>query len=131
MRKPTLAQAILMLIVAIIITITFASCSKEYVDTRKGVDYNTFEYTVTEGETLWTIAEEYCPEDMDIRKYIYEVEKLNDITAELSIGQTIILLTTEQAIVDMYDIVDIQENDGKYTITLSDGNYYEWAKGEN
>jgi uncharacterized protein YpuA (DUF1002 family) len=126
MKKPTLAQAILMLIVAIIITIAFVSCHKE------DVEWNTFEYTVSQGETLWEIAKEYCPEDMDCREYIYEVKELNNMTtSDLYIGQTITLLTTEKDLIDMYDVVDIEENGDKYTITLNDGNYYEWAKGEN
>lgn len=124
MKKPTLAQAILMLIVAILITTTTVSCSK------KEYDWNTFSYTVASGETLWTIAENYCPEDMDIRRYIYEVKQVNGINGSVSAGQTITLLTTEECVVDMYDIVDIEENDGWYTITLSDGNYYEWSKGD-
>lgn len=93
-------------------------------------EWNEFTYLVEPGETLWEIAEEYCPENMDICEYLYEIEQLNDITSELSIGQEITLLTTEECLIDMYDIADIQENDGWYTITLADGNYYEWSKGE-
>jgi hypothetical protein len=91
MKKPTLAQAILMLIIAIIVTVAFVSCHKE------DVEWNTFEYTVSPGETMWEIAEEYCPEGMDKREYIYKVEKINNINAgDLSVGQTVTLLTTER-----------------------------------
>lgn len=34
---------------------------------------------VREGETLWWIAAEYCPADMDVRDYLTEIKKLNDI----------------------------------------------------
>lgn len=93
-------------------------------------DWNEFSYTVSQGETLWTIAEEYCPEDMDKRDYIDEIKKLNNIGDTVYEWQELTLLTTEKCIIDMYDVVDIQENDGWVTITLSDGNYYEWYKGE-
>lgn len=125
MKKPTLAQAILMLVVALIVTVSFASWHK------KDVEWNTFTYVISDGETLWTIAEEYCPEDMDYCEYIYKVKKLNKMEkSNIAAGQTITLLTTEEDLIDMYDVVDIQENDGWYTITLADGNYYEWSKGE-
>ena len=114
---------VLTLIAATLICVACGKHETEY-------DCNTITYTVSPGETLWEIAEKYCPEDMDIREYIYEIEKLNDITGKLSVCQTITLLTTEVDLVDMYDVVDIQENDGWYTITLSDGNYYEWSKGD-
>ncbi len=62
-------------------------------------DWNEFSYTVSQGETLWEIAEEYCPEDMDCREYIYEVKELNNMkTSDLAVGQTITLLTTEKEI---------------------------------
>lgn len=93
MKKTTLAQAILILIIAIIVTIVSFSCHKE------NVEWNTFEYTVSQGETLWEIADEYCPEDMDCYEYIYEVKKLNNMhTSDLYDGQTITLLTTEKGI---------------------------------
>lgn len=62
-------------------------------------DWNEFSYTVSQGETLWEIADEYCPEDMDCREYIYEVKELNNMkTSDLAVGQTITLLTTEKEI---------------------------------
>lgn len=42
-------------------------------------DYNTTDIYVGSGETLWTIAEEYVTDDIDIRDYIYEVQKLNNM----------------------------------------------------
>lgn len=35
--------------------------------------------TVTNGQTLWSLAEEFAPEDRDIREWIYEVQQLNDL----------------------------------------------------
>jgi len=48
------------------------------------------DYQVRSGQTLWSIAKEYTPNNKDIRQTIYEIKKLND--QDLSIiypGQTI------------------------------------------
>lgn len=51
------------------------------------------EYYVEPGDTLWGIARQYCPDDMDIREYIYEVEEYNNMpTSGLRAGQTIDVL---------------------------------------
>lgn len=114
-----------LLILALAITGLTCACRKpEY-------DWNEFSYTVSSGETLWEIADKYCPEDMDKRDYIEEIRELNNMdTYTLDAWQELTLLTTEKCTIDMYDVVEIQENDGIFTITLSDGNYYEWYKGE-
>lgn len=47
-------------------------------------------YTITPGETLWSIAKEYTPYNKDIRQTIYEIEKLNNLdNATIYAGQTI------------------------------------------
>lgn len=37
-------------------------------------------YTVCKGDTLWTIAKEFNRNHKDIRQYIYEIKKLNNMT---------------------------------------------------
>ena len=45
---------------------------------------------VVYGDTLWTIAQTYMPEDMDIRESVFRLCKLNDIRADqLYAGMTI------------------------------------------
>ena len=45
---------------------------------------------VVYGDTLWTIAQTYMPEDMDIRESVFQLCKLNDIQADqLYAGMTI------------------------------------------
>lgn len=34
-------------------------------------------YTIHSGDTLWSIAEDYAPADMDLREYIYVLEQNN------------------------------------------------------
>lgn len=45
---------------------------------------------ILSGDTLWSIAETYMPDHMDIRAAVYELCNLNDISAsELYTGMTI------------------------------------------
>lgn len=39
----------------------------------------TFSYVVSENQTLWDIASEYKPDGMDIREYIFELRKVNNL----------------------------------------------------
>ena len=36
-------------------------------------------YIVKSGDTLWEIADEFCPEGVDKREWIYEVQTINNI----------------------------------------------------
>ena len=61
----------ILLIVVVVIAIRLSN--KE----EKG--YELTNYIVRTGDTLWSIAEKYAPDDMDIREYIYFMEEDNSI----------------------------------------------------
>lgn len=44
---------------------------------------------VRSGDTLWGIADMYCPEYMDKREYIRAIELDNDCTANIRVGDVI------------------------------------------
>lgn len=45
---------------------------------------------VQSGDTLWQLARTYGPTDKDVRETIYQICKINDVTAEnLQVGQYI------------------------------------------
>lgn len=47
---------------------------------------------VESGDTLWNIACEYGPDDMDVRKVVHDICDVNDISAdELTAGSKIIV----------------------------------------
>lgn len=47
-------------------------------------------YTISQNETLWSIAKQFTPDNKDIRQTIYEIEKLNNLdNATIYAGQTI------------------------------------------
>lgn len=55
-------------------------------------DYIEEEYTVQNGDTLWSIAEEYADDNTNLQEYIYKIKKVNNITSNLEVGQTIKIL---------------------------------------
>lgn len=50
-------------------------------------------YTISKGETLWSIARRYKPEHMPYEQYLYELKKTNnEDISKLYPGQTITIL---------------------------------------
>ena len=48
--------------------------------------------TVQPGDTLWSIAEKHMDDSKDIRKFIYEIKKLNNVSADtLTAGQKLMI----------------------------------------
>ena len=75
------------LLVALILAGAVASGFAMHVTTP--IQYR-YDYTVKSGDTLWNIASEACPEDMDVREYIHEISKMNGIEdGSIRPGQTI------------------------------------------
>ena len=65
----------MLLIVVVIIAIRLSN--------KEDKGYELTNYIVRAGDTLWSIAETYAPEDMDIREYIYFIEEDNELTNKL------------------------------------------------
>lgn len=54
------------------------------------IQYQTEEYVVSAGETLWSIACENKKDNQDVREYVYQLRQLNDIDNCIIVpGQTI------------------------------------------
>ena len=62
------------IIVFLLITLFSTSIAKT------NIEEETISYIVCKGDTLWTIAKEYKADDKDIRQYIYEIKKINNMT---------------------------------------------------
>ena len=85
--KRMLALFCIAIVVAIALTaiITSSLMSRPYL---VQVDEET--YFVEEGDTLWSYADDHCPEDMDIRKYIQIIVDYNDKdSANIEVGEII------------------------------------------
>lgn len=61
-------------------------------NTNADMEHNPILVTVRCGDTLWSIAEDYCPEGEDIRSFIYEIKKENSLkNSALDIGQQLLI----------------------------------------
>lgn len=75
----SMAILIFLLVALFNISIAKSNSEAEYID-----------YTVTKGETLWSIAKEYTPDNKDIRETIYEIKQINNMqTSNIYENQTI------------------------------------------
>lgn len=52
-------------------------------------------YVVQPNDTLWEIADEYCPKNMDKREYIFNLKKANAIDGYIQPGDHIEILVEE------------------------------------
>ena len=68
MRKGLIA---LFVIIVVIIAIRLSNKEEQ--------EYELTNYIVRSGDTLWSIAEKYAPEEMDIREYIYFIQEDNEL----------------------------------------------------
>ena len=71
----TLVITLLALIVFTIMNLQGAYSSAYTIETE--------DYWVKQGETLWSIAQEYSPDGYDIRKMIYEIKEINEMETSM------------------------------------------------
>lgn len=81
---------IAIIIFLIIILINEIANKPKYTETYKTI-------YISEDETLWSIAEEYKKPNQDIREYIYEIKKLNNMeSAAIYEGQELTIIIYEE-----------------------------------
>lgn len=78
-------KKLILIALALVLAVAFISCGTKH-------EWVEETYIVQSGDTLWNICDDYCPKEMDIRKYIYIVQKANGISADIYAGQAITLL---------------------------------------
>ncbi len=82
----------LFLTVAILVMISVTGTIFGANDAESLTKPNYSEITVQSGDTLWNLAEEFGPDGKDIREIVYEICRLNDISADgIYPGQTILI----------------------------------------
>ena len=87
MRIKNKSKFIRSISILVILLLALFNTSNAKIDNREA---ETIEYTITSGETLWSIAKKYTPNNKDIRQTIYEIEELNNLdNATIYAGQTI------------------------------------------
>ena len=82
-------------LVALFVVLSFTFLSFLNISSARSAKQETYlTVEVMPGDTLWQIAREFGPKNMDVREVIYNICKINDITAEtLQAGQTILVPT--------------------------------------
>lgn len=85
----TIGMLVMIIFLTIILVNTIVN-KPEYKETYKTI-------YISEDETLWSIAEEYKKPDQDIRDYIYEIRKLNNMeSATIYEGQELTIIVYEE-----------------------------------
>lgn len=64
-------------ITSITVIIMFLVLIFSFTSAKENVIYE--DYTVTVGDTLWSIASENKKDGQDVREYIYELQKVNEL----------------------------------------------------
>jgi LysM repeat protein len=83
-------------VIAIIILIIMMLISAAVKDMPKYEENHKTIY-VSKNETLWSIAEEYKKPNQDVREYIYEIKKINDMDNSIIFeGQELIIIVYEE-----------------------------------
>lgn len=80
-------------LIAITCFLVWASIDRAFAEQKSKSDIPTsVEVVIVEkGDTLWDIAETYCPDDTDIRVYIYKIMEFNDMLSagDIKVGEMI------------------------------------------
>ncbi len=68
------------------------ACAVLIVAGSEAMKLESVEVKVCEGDTLWTIADTYTDNTVDVRRAIYEIQEYNELdTAEIHPGEIIII----------------------------------------
>ena len=78
------------IVISLLLLCTIANTALGFNDALALSEQQYIEIQVESGDTLWTIADEFMPDDMDIREAVYMICDVNDVDADtLYAGQTL------------------------------------------
>ena len=112
------SRLLTVLICVIAISITVAA---------KGNQPKLVGYTYDTGSTVWEIAEKHCPSEMDIRKFVKEIEEINGIENAVvhnGVSYKIPVYTSETDYLDMNTVSGYEVSDNGVMLLTYDGNGY-------
>lgn len=85
--------AMILLLAAVLVVVSVLLLNWTFRSTMDGIEWQELIHEVKEGESLWTISGEYCPERVDRREWIEEVKALNGMRDSfIQTDQKIIIL---------------------------------------
>ena len=80
------------IVISLLLVCTIFNTALGFNDALALSEQQYIEIEVESGDTLWTIADEYMPDDMDIREAVYLICDTNNVDANtLYAGQTLII----------------------------------------
>ena len=79
-------------VISLLMVCTIANTVLGFNDAVALTEQQYIEITVEPGDSLWTIADEYMPDNMDIREAVYMIADANDISgSQVYVGQTLLI----------------------------------------
>lgn len=86
-------KKILMVVIMVVCMFGFSrvlvnAFADHYVDES---NYYYHSYRIEQGDTLWSLAEEYARNEDDLRDWIHTVERINNCSANIHYGDYIII----------------------------------------
>lgn len=109
---------VLVCLILIVVAITVAA---------KGNRQEVVGYIYDTGDTLWDMAVEHCPEDMDVRDFIIEIEKANGIQNSIVHRNQMYKIPVYKAkseYLDMNTVVGYETSDEGVLLLTNDGSGY-------
>lgn len=93
LNNPVIAILLLLVLITIaILVLSFAGRS-----TLDRVEWQEETYRVKSGDSLWAISGRYCPDSVDRREWVDEVQALNGLTSStIYPGQRLTVLVPEE-----------------------------------
>lgn len=78
------------IVISLLLFCTIANTVLGFNDAIALTEQEYIQIQVESGDTLWSIADEYMPDDMDIREAVYMISDANDINdSQIYVGQTL------------------------------------------
>lgn len=117
-RAKARAKSIFVLACLVVVAITVAA---------KGKEPEIIGYRYDSGDTVWEMASRHCPNNMDIREFVREIEEVNGIeNAIVYKGRNykIPVYKTESDYLDLNTIVGYETSDDGLMLFTNDGNGY-------
>lgn len=94
LMKKRLRAAVILLALSLSVTLIITATSKR-TSNGEAAEITYVNYCVKPGDTLWDIAEEYSDNNVDLRKFISEIEEKNQLKgADIYIGDSLLVPTT-------------------------------------
>lgn len=93
LNNPLIATLLLILLIAI----AFLVLSLAGSSTLERVEWQEETYRVQSGDSLWAISYEYCPDNVDRREWIAEIQTINGLTSNvIHPGQRLTVLAVKE-----------------------------------